>query len=489
MPSYSDSGGFLRKLEQGFVDAGLSSNHSIICAVSGGPDSTALVLAAHLQRHLYAELAVAHFNHRARGEESDADEEFVRRLCHDRGITFHVGMTRRAAKGVDENSARRERYEFLAETADTTNADAIVVAHTLEDQAETVLLRIARGAGIRGAGGMRPSRSITTPSGRKVNVARPMLDISRTEAVDFLDSSNVTARHDSSNDDWGKYARNRIRHRVMPELRELNPNATPAISRFAEILRSNIDFVEELAVDAMQSTSTEQPHTLARKRIAHLHPVVQVEVLRRVYRSIAGPDSQLDHDHMVTLSALIREGKSSSYDLPGGISFQSDHEHVSFYSRDDNRPDLAPYPGPISGIELLPIPGSVDIGDGYRIESTMSQITCKFESGAPNEAWLAPELAEERHLEIRNRRSSDRFNPLGMHQDVDLNDFLINSKLPAPWRDRIPMVVSPANGRIAWLAGIRPSEWAKLQPKHESALRLRMLSDHSPTETVDCSAP
>ena len=92
-------------------------------------------------------------------------------------------------------------------------------------------------------------------------------------------------------------------------------------------------------------------------------------------------------------------------------------------------------------------------------------------------------------LEIRNRQSSDRFNPLGMSQDVGLNDFLINSKIPAPWRDRIPLVVSPADGRIAWLAGIRPSEWAKLQPKHESALHLRMSSGSSQTETVDRSAP
>ena len=488
MPPNSDSGGFLRKLEQGFVDARISPNHSIICAVSGGPDSTALVLAVHRAKHFYSDLVVAHFNHRARGEESDGDEEFVRQLCRDKGITLRVGRAPFATEDIDENSARRERYAFLAETADATNADAIVVAHNLEDQAETVLLRVARGSGVRGAGGMSPSRSITTPSGRKVNVARPMLAISRTEAVAFLDSSNVTARHDSSNDDWSKYARNRIRHRVMPELRELNPNATSAISRFAEILRSNIDFVEELAVEAMQSAETEQPHTLARKCVTQLHPVVQAEVLRRAYRSVAGPDSQLDQNHMVKLSALIAEGKSSSYDLPGGVSFQSDHEHVSFYSRDDCRPDLAPYPGPISGIELLPLPGSVEIGDGYRIEATMSSATDEFDSDSSYETWLAPELSEAGYLEIRNRQSSDRFNPLGMRRDVNLNDFLINSKIPASWRDRIPLVVSPSGRRIAWLPGIRHSEWAKLQPEHEAALRLRMLSNRSPGETVDRSA-
>lgn len=484
MPSAKESGGFLRKLDEGFKTAGIEREHAIICAVSGGPDSTALVLGASQRPHIYGNLVVAHFNHRARGKESDGDEEFVRQLCIDNDIPIHVGRAREVTDELDENSARRERYSFLLEKADAINADAILVAHTIEDQAETVLMRIVRGAGIRGAAGMQHSRSITTPSGRHINLARPMLETSRSEVIDFLNSNGIDARHDSSNENWEKYARNRVRHRVIPELQALNPNAIPAISRFAAILRSNISLVETLADEAMESARTVEPSTLVRRRIAVLHPVVQAEVLTRLFRCVAFPDAQLDEDHLARLIALIREGKSASYDLPGDVWFQSDHEHLGIYRRDEAKPDLSPYPKPIGSTKQLPIPGNVDIGDGYRIEASVSAIGSELDIDSSYEVSLSPELADAGFLEIRNRKSADRFNPLGMSKDVKLNDFLINSKIAASWRDRIPLVVSPKDGRIAWLPGIRPSEWAKIRPKHKNALQLRMFTDRSNEESV-----
>ena len=489
MPSISESGGFLRNLEEGFKSAGIAPNHSIICAVSGGPDSTALLLGALRLPHLYGTLAAAHFNHKARGEESDGDEEFVRQLCFNKGIPLHVGRAQKVPSELDENSARNDRYSFLTETADAINADAIVVAHTIEDQAETVLLRIVRGAGIRGASGMQNSRSITTPSGRAIKLARPMLDTSHSQVANFLESALIDPRHDSSNDNWGKYARNRIRHRVIPELQALNPNANSAISRFAAILRSNVNLVETLADEAMESGSTGKPNTLVRRRVAALHPVVQTEVIGRLFRSVAIPEAQLNQNHIARLLSLIREGKSSIYHLPGDVLFQSDHEHVSVYRRNDEKPDLTPYPKPLLRTKQLPIPGTVDIGDGFHITASLSAMGSEPKNDYSFEAWLTPELAESGSLEIRNRESADRFNPLGMSEDVKLNDFLINSKIAASWRDRIPMVVSQVDGRIVWLPGIRPAEWAKLQPHHETALKLRVFVDGSIPETADFSDP
>ena len=320
-------------------------------------------------------------------------------------------------------SARKDRYSFLAETSDAINGDAIVVAHTIEDQAETVLLRIVRGAGIRGAGGMPHSRLITTPSGRDIKLARPMLSTSRSQVIDFLNSSFIDARHDSSNDNWSKYARNRIRHRIIPELQAINPNSIAAMSRFAAILRSNVDLVETLADAAIETANTGEPNMLVRRRVAALHPVVQAEVLGRLFRSVAVPDVQLNQEHVVRLLALIREGKSSSYHLPGGVLFQSDHEHLSIFRRDDNQPDLTPYPMPLHGTKQLPIPGAIDIGDGYRISASISEIGSEPIRDSPYEAWLKPELAEFDFLEIRNRKSADRFNPLGMSQGCETQRF------------------------------------------------------------------
>ena len=487
MPSISESGSFLRKLKEGFKSAGISRDHSIVCAVSGGPDSTALLLGSRQLGRQYKTLSAAHFNHRARGEDSDRDEEFVRAVCADADIPLQVGRSRSRPQKLDENTARTERYRFLAQVADSFIADAIVIAHTVDDQAETVLLRIVRGAGIQGAGAMRPSRSMRTPTGRDVNIARPMLQITRAEVNDFLGSTSVTARHDSSNDDWRAYARNRVRHRVLPELEAINFGATSAIARFATILRANAELLDDLTDDALMLAGTASPNVLIRSRITELHPVVQAAVLTRVYRSVAHPDLQLDQNHIDKITDLLSTGKSSSYHLPGGIIFRSDHQFVRIESSDEAGNDVVPYPRSMPETLRLPIPGNLDLGTGYRIESSFSALPSNYREGSRTEAWLTPELVDCGYLSVRNREPTDRFNPLGMDQEVNLSDFLINSKVAASWRDRVPLVVSPIDGRIAWLPSIRPAEWAKILPSHETALHLRLIRDDVGDQTARSS--
>ena len=487
MPTTSESGEFLRKLETGFRAADVAPTDSIICAVSGGPDSTALFLGAQRLRHASKSLTVAHFNHRTRGVESDGDEEFVRNLCAEYDVNLHLGHAPTVKRDLDEGTARNQRYAFFARVADDISADAVILAHTIDDQAETVLLRITRGTGVRGAGAMRPHRSMRIPSGRNINVARPMLSITRTEAVEFLESVGVTARHDSSNDDWRRYARNRIRHRVLPELQEINPNATLAIARFAEVIGANAEMIDEIADDALNVAKTEHPDTFERARVAELHPVVQAAVLARMHRSLAGSDSQLDQIHISKIFELITSGKSSSYDLPDGVVFRSDHQHIRFVRRGDDVVDIVPYPKPIAGTLRFSVPGSVNLGDGYRIDAGLEPPPDNL-SGTPyNEAWLTPTVALDTSLVVRNRRSTDRFQPLGMSQDVNLSDFLINAKIPAAWRDRIPLVIAPSEDRIAWLPGIRLSEWAKLRAGDGKALRLRLVRDEPKVSTRDAN--
>lgn len=478
MPPKTDDHTFLLKLDEGLSTAGVLPEHSIVCAVSGGFDSTALLLGCKRLQHRYRNLTAAHYNHRARGEESDADEEFVRNLCADEGIALHVGRSNHPVENLDENSARQERYAFLAKTSDEVEAEAILVAHTVEDQAETVLLRIARGAGLRGAGGMRIVRRMRTPANREVNIVRPMLRTTHRDAETFLDALKITARHDGSNDDWGRYARNRIRHRVIPELQALNPDAIDAIARFASIMESNSDLFDVLVRDAMSKSATDTTNVYLRSQIAQLHPVVSAAVLTEMYNAVADADSQLDEVHLTRLIDMIATGKSSSYDLPGRVVFKTDHMHIRMEDTDSVSSDVVPYPQPLAQTNKLAIPGELELGSGFTIKSSLVPRDAGIPNASPDEAWLNPEIVVNDRLEVRNRRPSDRFNPLGMNQDVDLSDFLIKAKVAASWRDRIPLVTLTDNGRIAWLPGLRPAEWAKLLPAHQSALHLKIERDH-----------
>ncbi len=477
----TDDRTFLLKLDEGLSTAGVLPQHSIVCAVSGGLDSTALLLGCKRLQHRYRNLAAAHYNYRTRGEASDGDEEFVRNLCADEGIALHVGSPNHPVENLDENSARQERYAYLAKISDQVGADAILVAHTVEDQAETVLLRIARGAGLRGASGMRAVRRIQTPANREVNIVRPMLCATHRDAETFLNSLKITARHDRSNDDWQRYARNRIRHRVIPELQALNPGAIAAINRFASIMASNSDLVNVLVRDAMSKSATDTTNVYLRSRITQLHPVVSAAVLTEMHNAVADADSQLDEVHLTRLIDMIASGKSSSYDLPGGVVFKTDHMHIRMEGANSVSSDVVPYPQPLGRTTELAVPGELDLGSGFTVTASIRPCAAGIPTTASNEAWLNPEIAVNNRLEVRNRRPSDSFNPLGMKQDVDLSDFLIKAKVAASWRDRIPLVTLTDNGRIAWLPGIRPAEWAKLSPAHQTALHLKIELDHPKT--------
>ena len=478
MPPTTDDRTFLLKLDEGLSNAGVSPEHSILCAVSGGFDSTALLLGCKQLQHRYRNLTAAHYNHRARGEESDGDEAFVRNLCADAGIALHVGRPNHPVENLDENSARQERYAFLAKTADGVGAEAILVAHTVEDQAETVLLRIARGTGLRGAGGMRAVRRIRTPANREINIVRPMLRTTHRDAEAFLDDLKITARHDSSNDDWDRYARNRIRHRVILEFQALNPDAITAIARFAAIMESNNDLVDVLMRDAMSESATDTTNVYLRSHISSLHPILAAAALSEMHRSVADANTQLDEAHLTKLIDMITSGKYSSYDLPGGVVFNTDHMHIRMEDADSVPSDAVPYPQPLDRTTELEVPGELDLGSGFIIAASLKPRSDGIPTTSPDEAWLNPDITVDNRLEVRNREPSDRFNPLGMNQDVNLSDFLIKAKVAASWRDRIPLVTSTDDGRIAWLPGIRPAEWAKLLPAHQTALHLKIERDH-----------
>ncbi len=472
MPSERDQSTFLRQLEAGISKTRIEPNDSIICAVSGGIDSTALLLGLIHLPNRYKSLTTAHYNHRARGNDSEKDEQFVRDLCTQLDIPLVVGRADHGTDRLDENTARRLRYKFLSETAERVDADVVAVAHNTDDQAETILLRLARGAGIRGAGGMKHRRSIVITAGRKVVVARPMLQITRHQADRFLNALHITARHDASNDDWSRYARNRIRHRVMPELKTLNPQAVSAIGRFAEIMQSNTDLIEKLADQVAHRAATCHPDTLLRIPVADSHPVVAAEVLARMYRNSAEPETQLEQTHIDKMLNLLSIGKSASYNLPDEVVFWTDHRYIGMARAADRANDIVPYPDAIAQPIILPLPGQADLGNGYTITSNISMPPDEYHETASDEAWLDRDELLTGSLSIRNRKESDRFHPLGMSNDVDLSDFLINSKIAASWRDRIPMVVSPASGQIVWLPGIRIADWAKLTTRNSTALHL-----------------
>jgi tRNA(Ile)-lysidine synthase len=298
-----------------------------VIAVSGGPDSVAL-LRALLEVHTAAPgpLVLAHLNHQLRGAESDGDETFVCRL-HEQCATItpvplmlrtHRLDTRALAAGDNlESAARRLRYDWLTAVARATGATWVATGHTADDQAETVLHRLVRGTGLRGLAGI-PERRDLAPG---VLLLRPLLQVRRTEVLAFLQRVGQEFRVDSSNEDRG-FTRNRLRHELLPLLaREFNPAIVDVLGRLSAQAGEVQQLIEDQAARLLAEAELPRAGAivvLEAGRLAEAAPLLVREVLRLVWRREGWPLQDLDFDAWQRAAAVVR-GEAAAVDMPAGV--------------------------------------------------------------------------------------------------------------------------------------------------------------------------
>lgn len=303
------------------ADHGLLAPGSYVVAVSGGTDSTALlVLLADLAPDLGLVLHVAHFDHRIR-RTGAADAQFVSDLAARFGATVRVGRAETKPKGEDD--ARRQRYDLLRRVAQERSATAIATGHTRDDQAETVLLHIARGSGITGLAAMRPSRE---------GIVRPLLAIGRAETAAICAAAGVTPREDPSNRSL-RYARNRIRRRVLPELARINPQAAAALARLADVAAEVSVSRRAEAVAALDRATGDGSIDLD---ALGSDPGVREEALALAWQRVTGHVLTARHRDAVAAQAGRADGRAV-LDLPGG-RLSREHREVRIAPHGTKRP-------------------------------------------------------------------------------------------------------------------------------------------------------
>lgn len=479
MPEQAQARRFLAKLRDGIVASEHRDDDLIVCAISGGCDSTALLVGLYDILNGRESVIAAHFNHRLRGIDSDLDEASVRELCSELDIDLRVGHLSDEDPDPSENAAREARYRFLADVSASIGAKAVAVAHTLEDQAETVLLRIARGTGIRGVAAMSKRRVLHIQGAPDpIVIIRPMLETTHDEAKVFLQARGIAHRHDASNDDWTRYARNRIRHRVLPELVEINPDAVASIARFAQNAHVHLDLIDTLVDGEISRIVSPENDEIDRAELIALHPALSTELLTRLHQNVVEPGFHLKKSHIEKMLNLSASSAPAHYHLPGSATFETDPRSVRIAKSSEVAKSDSPsaYVGEDA---VLKIPGALVFGDAGTLVASQTKPPIDFSETSRDEAWLSPDLLDEENLIVRTRREGDRFQPLGMKDEIKLQDFFVNSKIPRLQRDRVPIVASSKSGRIAWIVGCRPAEWAKLMPHHRECLHIEMRRKES----------
>lgn len=379
----------------------------LLVAVSGGPDSTALLLWLHESGR---DVAAAHYDHALR-DGSDADAEHVGALCERLGVP--LVRERRAvalAPGSLQAAARALRYDFLARALSTTGRDLVCLGHTADDVVEGVVLHLLRGSGLAGMRGM---------PARRGPFRRPFVHVWRADVEAFLADRGVEPLRDPSNADAARYARSRARHFLLPALERDRPGLTrrlrgaaDAAARLQEGLESQAGRVVAGGAPRAELRAASRP--------------LRLEVYRQLYGRLPG----LDRRHLEAMDRLALEGPTGAgLDLPGGLRFRVEPDRVSVGM---TTPPAAPAPR----LAVRPCSGCTD----------------------PRAAHLEAGL----DLTVGYRRPGLRMRPQGAPGSRKLQDVLTDAKVPRHLRDGLPLVF--ANGRLAWVPGIAVDEDAALSP-------------------------
>jgi len=444
------------------------SGSRVIVAVSGGSDSVALShLMMSLDRagDLYV-AAFAHFNHQLRAD-ANRDEEFCAGLAASLGRAFiadrgDVAMLARRERRSIEDASRHARYEFLEKARIEANAERIALGHTRDDQAETFLLRLLRGAGSRGLAAMHPRRG---------PMIRPLIDCRRSELRDYLAEHGIAFVHDASNEDVS-IPRNRVRAELLPLLiGRFNPSIVDVLADEADLAREEWRWMRTVADDAFARVvriGAEAATTVDMVELAGL-PIALARMVARRALLERSAEGSISFAHVEQVLRLARED-GPPFDLPGQRVQRIGSAIVLTNKPEGHRANLFRYSLSIPGEVRIPEAGALVSAE--RAESA-GQARADAGMSAAGATAIVQFAKSDGRLTVRNRRPGDRFRPLGLGGGKKLQDFFVDRKVARQTRDSVPLVVDESD-RIIWVAGHTIDERFRVTDPAQGVVVLRL---------------
>jgi tRNA(Ile)-lysidine synthase len=455
----------------------VSSGDCVLVAVSGGPDSAALLhLLYDLREELELHLEVAHLQHGIRGAEAQEDARFVAELAEKLGLPFHLKevnlrqIKSAAGKGNLEALARAERYRFFADVARERNLGKIAMAHTQDDQAETVLMWLVRGSGLKGLGGMPSTHQLdgtNNESASRLMVIRPLLDVSRAEIEEYLNEKHLTSRLDRSNQD-PSFLRNWIRLKLIPQLKEkMDRNLPSRLAQQAELIREENDLLDALAHAAIKEIRTAEG--MNRGSLLKHSKAMQRRLLRLWIEATRGHLLGLDFQHVEALLDLIADGPPQGrLSIPGGWQLVKEYETLRLEKQSRRMgQQRACYSYLLQVGEDLHIHEAGLMIQTRAISLPLPSLPDNLTEAVFDVASLAADLT------LRNFRHGDRFQPLGMAGHKKVKELFIEKKVPLPVRASLPLLM--LGDEVIWIPGYGRSEHGKVTPATKAILHLKAV--------------
>lgn len=439
----------------------------LLVGVSGGPDSIALLHALNeVSGDIKFSLHAAHLNHSFRGEESDADAEYVRDFTAllDINLTsekINIPAECKTLHMSPEQAAREIRYSFFERVAAQIGADRIVVAHTADDQVETCLLNLLRGTGIDGLAGIPPVRG---------NIIRPLINIRRREVEEYILKHDLQPRTDSTNLE-PIYKRNKIRLELLPYLKHhYNSSIDDVILRLAELAGDDSAYLNsetDRILTEIQSEHETDVITISVSAFMKYSVSIKRRIIRQALRTIMDGIPDIGYIHVESIIDLVSAGGNFSVDLPDNINVARTYDNLAF-SRctQDNQNTMYSH--------VVLIPGDTEIPEiGLMIRTALYDQPIDYMRNERSNDIVVDHDSIKGNLYVRNWKPGDRLHPLGLCGSKKVQDIFSDMKIPRPLRNRIPVVAD--SEKIIWIAGVSMSESVKVTQETNKYLHIIIL--------------
>lgn len=440
----------------------IKPNNHIILGISGGPDSIALLfIMQKIKSEFNLTLSVAHVNHSLRPE-ADEEEALVKKLCHNLDIPFYsykadVTNIAKQNKISIEEAGRNVRYDFFNQLLAKINADLIATAHHQDDNAETVLINLLRGTGIKGLRGILPINN---------NIIRPLLEVSKLEIETYLEERNLPYFIDKSNFD-PIYLRNKIRHELIPLLKtDYNPKIVENLNQLAIIAREENEELENQARHLYNEAlvkKTANTIILNNLFLANLSIALQKRVILYTLSSLAGEEGFEALDVKLILDLMTKEGSAKTIQLKKGVNVSKVYDELAFSTI---KKEI------ISFDYLLNIPATIILPTGEKY---------LFELISPEKLVVSDYIAYIDYdkcklpLHLRSRKTGDIFYPYGLKGSKKIKDYFIDLKIPKYKRSMIPLLTSPDDD-IYVVLGYRISSLVKVDDNTSRILAIKYIA-------------
>lgn len=483
----------------------LNKGDKVIVALSGGPDSMSLLHSLYVLREQYdLTLYAAHVNHMLRGEDSDNDERASREFCGNYNIEFFsraidIDKISKEKNISHEMAGREARYEFFQELIEDLKGNKIALAHNLNDQAETVLMRIMRGSGVEGLVGIKPVREDI--------FIRPLIQTSRREIEEYCSENNLPVRIDKTNLE-SIYTRNKIRLELIPYIENnFNDDIINTLSRMASLLSTDSDYLEEKSSKIFQKyCDVTAEKVIIYKDAFSLHPALLNRLLRKAVLKVKGDLYNLESKHIENILDIQKTTTGKFTRIPGGIICSNVYKDIHLQreikkirgnkleSKDFKDGESKNINFKLCNNELNTLNESKDMSISLHIgENIIEEINKKFLLTVIKNRDYSKIKSKDTlkyfdydkikgNVVIRFRKEGDRFSPLGMKGSKKLKDIFMDLKIPREKRELIPLLCF--GEEISWIIGYRVSDKFKIDKHTNNILEVRCIDIENNIDTL-----